>query len=105
MADQPPELLVADQAAWRTWLADHHDDPSGVRLVLAKKGVVDPTSLTYVGRSPDDGGSFTAARRSVEDAALQLLGDLLPNVAAIELPWLAGEIGTRGALGEIAARI
>lgn len=56
-------------------------------------------------RSPDDGGSFTAARRSVEDAALQLLGDLLPNVAAIELPWLAGEIGTRDALGEIAARI
>jgi uncharacterized protein YdeI (YjbR/CyaY-like superfamily) len=47
VADQPPELVVADQAAWRAWLADHHGDPSGVRLVLAKKGVADPTSLTY----------------------------------------------------------
>ena len=56
-------------------------------------------------RSPDDGGSFTAARRNVENSALQLLGDLLPHVAAIELPWLAGEIGTRDALGDIAARI
>lgn len=56
-------------------------------------------------RSPDDGGSFTAARRNVENSALQLLDDLLPHVAAIELPWLAGEIGTRDALGDIAARI
>lgn len=48
MASDPvPELLVPDAAAWRAWLAEHHADPAGVRLVLAKKGVVEPTRLTY----------------------------------------------------------
>jgi len=48
MASHPvPELLVPDAAAWRAWLAEHHADPAGVRLVLAKKGVVEPTRLTY----------------------------------------------------------
>lgn len=42
-----PELLVPDAAAWRGWLADNHATSSGVRLVLAKKGVSEPTSLTY----------------------------------------------------------
>jgi uncharacterized protein YdeI (YjbR/CyaY-like superfamily) len=42
-----PELVVADVAAWRAWLADHHGDATGVRLVLAKKGTTEPTSLTY----------------------------------------------------------
>jgi uncharacterized protein YdeI (YjbR/CyaY-like superfamily) len=41
------ELTVADAAAWRAWLGEHHQDPAGVWLVLAKKGTVDPTSLTY----------------------------------------------------------
>lgn len=41
------ELLVADAAAWRAWLADHGSEPEGVVLVLAKKGVTEPTSLTY----------------------------------------------------------
>ena len=41
-----PELLVPDLAAWRAWLIDHHDSsPDGVRLVIAKKGTTDPTSL------------------------------------------------------------
>jgi uncharacterized protein YdeI (YjbR/CyaY-like superfamily) len=43
-----PELLVRDEAAWRAWLGEHHDAPTGVWLVLAKKGVTEPTSLTYV---------------------------------------------------------
>jgi uncharacterized protein YdeI (YjbR/CyaY-like superfamily) len=47
MADEVPELIVADAAAWRRWLAAHHDDPTGVWLVLAKKDTSDPTSLTY----------------------------------------------------------
>ena len=47
MATNPPELLVPDAAAWRAWLDDHHGDGAGVRLVLAKKGVTDPTSLSY----------------------------------------------------------
>ena len=33
-----PELLLPDRAAWRAWLADHHDTSDGVRLVLTKKG-------------------------------------------------------------------
>jgi uncharacterized protein YdeI (YjbR/CyaY-like superfamily) len=41
------ELLVADAAAWRTWLSKHHGDDVGVELVLAKKGTTEPTSLTY----------------------------------------------------------
>ena len=41
------ELLVADAAAWRTWLKKHHGDEAGVELVLAKKGTVEPTTLTY----------------------------------------------------------
>jgi uncharacterized protein YdeI (YjbR/CyaY-like superfamily) len=42
-----PELLVADAAAWRAWLAANHATSSGVRLVLAKKGVTEPTRLAY----------------------------------------------------------
>ena len=44
---QLPELLVADAAAWRVWLAEHHERSAGVSLVLAKKGITEPTSLTY----------------------------------------------------------
>jgi uncharacterized protein YdeI (YjbR/CyaY-like superfamily) len=47
MGNDLPELTVADAAAWRTWLANHHGDPTGVWLVLAKKGTTQPTSLTY----------------------------------------------------------
>ena len=42
-----PELVVADLAAWRCWLADHATASDGVWLVLAKKGTTHPTSLTY----------------------------------------------------------
>jgi uncharacterized protein YdeI (YjbR/CyaY-like superfamily) len=41
------ELLLANAAAWRTWLSKHQDDDVGIELVLAKKGTTDPTSLTY----------------------------------------------------------
>jgi uncharacterized protein YdeI (YjbR/CyaY-like superfamily) len=44
---ETPELLVADAAQWRAWLAGNHATSSGVRLVLAKKGVAGPTLLTY----------------------------------------------------------
>ena len=36
MGNELPQLIVADAAAWRTWLGDHHDDPAGVWLILAK---------------------------------------------------------------------
>ena len=38
---------MTDASAWRDWLAEHHGDPRGVWLVLAKKGTTRPTSLTY----------------------------------------------------------
>ena len=41
------ELIVCNAAAWRAWLAEHHAEQDGVWLVLAKKGTVKPTSLTY----------------------------------------------------------
>jgi uncharacterized protein YdeI (YjbR/CyaY-like superfamily) len=40
-------LVVADTAAWRHWLDAHEESSDGVWLLLAKKGVVSPTSLTY----------------------------------------------------------
>ena len=42
-----PELMVADAAAWRTWLKGNHAKSPGVRLVLAKKGTTHPTTLSY----------------------------------------------------------
>lgn len=50
---ETPELLVADPAAWREWLDAHHATSTGVRLVLAKKGVTEPTRLTYDGALPE----------------------------------------------------
>jgi uncharacterized protein YdeI (YjbR/CyaY-like superfamily) len=47
MASEHPSLVVADAAAWWSWLDDNHGHSAGVWLVLAKKGTTDPTSLTY----------------------------------------------------------
>lgn len=47
MAGEYDELLLAGDAEWRAWLDRHHDESSGVWLVLAKKGTTEPTSLTY----------------------------------------------------------
>jgi uncharacterized protein YdeI (YjbR/CyaY-like superfamily) len=52
VAGELPELLVADAAAWRTWLGEHHTDP-GVWLVLAKKGTLEPTRLSYDDALPE----------------------------------------------------
>jgi uncharacterized protein YdeI (YjbR/CyaY-like superfamily) len=46
VSDELAELLVADHTAWREWLGVSHDGV-GVWLVLAKKGVTEPTRLTY----------------------------------------------------------
>jgi len=46
MAEELEELVVPDAAAWRDWLRANPGH-RGVWLRLAKKGVVDPTSLTY----------------------------------------------------------
>ena len=47
MAEELPELIVADEHAWLAWLGAHHSEPRGVWLVLAKKGTAVPTSLSY----------------------------------------------------------
>jgi uncharacterized protein YdeI (YjbR/CyaY-like superfamily) len=41
------ELIIVDVGAWRTWLGANHQASDGVWLVLAKKNVTTPTSLTY----------------------------------------------------------
>ena len=41
-----PELLLPDQAAWRSWLETNHETSPGVRLVLNKKGA-SVTGVTY----------------------------------------------------------
>jgi uncharacterized protein YdeI (YjbR/CyaY-like superfamily) len=46
VAPDRPELIVTDSRAWRVWLSEHRDS-DGVRLVLAKKGALEPTSLTH----------------------------------------------------------
>jgi len=50
---ETPELLVTDADGWRVWLAANHATSRGVRLVLAKKGVSDPTGLTYDDALPE----------------------------------------------------
>jgi uncharacterized protein YdeI (YjbR/CyaY-like superfamily) len=47
MAVELPELLVPDAAGWRAWLLENHADAPGVWLVLARKGIEGPTSLSY----------------------------------------------------------
>ena len=42
-----PELTVPDTTAWHDWLSEHYADPTGIWLVLAKKGTREPTSLSY----------------------------------------------------------
>jgi uncharacterized protein YdeI (YjbR/CyaY-like superfamily) len=42
-----PELLVPNSAEWRAWLEASHSESRGVWLVLAKKGVAHPTTLSY----------------------------------------------------------
>lgn len=40
-------LIVPDAQAWQQWLLAHAENSAGTWLVLAKKGVTSPTSLTY----------------------------------------------------------
>ena len=47
MTEDPAVLTVADADAWRAWLDEHHGEPTGVWLTLAKAGTTTPTSLKY----------------------------------------------------------
>ena len=74
MATDPPQLIVRDAAAWRTWLAENVDEQAGVWLVLAKKGTTDPTSLSYAAALEEalcHGWIDGQARRRDEDTYVQ----------------------------------
>jgi uncharacterized protein YdeI (YjbR/CyaY-like superfamily) len=47
VAIELPDHVVRDATSWRAWLDEHHAEPDGVWLVLARKGTTSPTSLTY----------------------------------------------------------
>jgi uncharacterized protein YdeI (YjbR/CyaY-like superfamily) len=89
--DETPELIVADAAAWRAWLAAHHAESTGVSLVMAKKGVTDPTSLTYA-EALDDALCFgwIDGRRNSRDEAT-FLQRFTPRRRAS--PWSARNVG------------
>lgn len=46
VADDLPVMLFADAAALEAWLEDHHGQPGGIWLRIAKKGAPEP-SVTY----------------------------------------------------------
>src|SRR3546814_16257964 len=43
-AEPRDELIVPDGDAWRRWLDENHASFDGVLLVMAQKGVTEPTS-------------------------------------------------------------
>ncbi|GAB2626604.1 hypothetical protein GCM10009696_35600 [Kocuria himachalensis] len=45
--DSTGPLILADITEWRSWLVSNESTCDGIWLVLAKKGVTNPTSLTY----------------------------------------------------------
>ena len=47
MAVEHEDLILTDVSAWRAWLDEYEEASDGVWLRLAKKGVTQPTSLTY----------------------------------------------------------
>jgi uncharacterized protein YdeI (YjbR/CyaY-like superfamily) len=47
MTDATPDLTVDDARAWSQWLSAQGTRSDGVLLLLAKKGAVGPTTLTY----------------------------------------------------------
>jgi uncharacterized protein YdeI (YjbR/CyaY-like superfamily) len=85
------ELLVADQEAWRAWLAEHHEQPDAVLLVLAKKGMLEPTSLTYdqaLDEALCQGWIDGQLRRRDEATYLQRFSPRRPRS-----PWSARNVG------------
>jgi uncharacterized protein YdeI (YjbR/CyaY-like superfamily) len=47
MTDGESLLTVLDVEGWRAWLAENHTEVAGTWLRLAKKGMTEPTRLTY----------------------------------------------------------
>ena len=82
-AENAPQLTFASDAEWEAWLEEHHADPDGVWVKIAKKGsgiasVAYPEVLDTAicfgwidGRrnALDDGTSCSASRRAARAAA------------------------------------
>ena len=82
MVQTPPELLLATVEEWRDWLAEHEDDPVGVRLVLARKGRPAPTTITYATALQEalcSGWIDAQAGRRDEDTFTQRFGPRRPR--------------------------
>lgn len=74
MAEDLPELLLPDAAAWRAWLEENHATSPGVWLVLQKKGGAHVTALTRASMLDDAlcfGWIDGQARRRDADTSLQ----------------------------------
>ncbi|SFT64630.1 Uncharacterized conserved protein YdeI, YjbR/CyaY-like superfamily, DUF1801 family [Actinopolyspora lacussalsi subsp. righensis] len=69
-AENEPVLEFASGAEWRDWLADNHDDSSGVWLRIAKKNAA-TTSVSYA-QALDEAlcfGWIDAVKRSHDDSS------------------------------------
>ena len=96
MADNDPELLLPDTAAWRAWLDENEARSNGVWLILAKKGKDAPTSLTRDSALEEAlcSGWIDAQARSRDDAtALQRYCPRRPRSR-----WSARNVGIVGRL-------
>lgn len=104
--ERPAPLIVADAAAWRAWLDANESTSDGVQVVMAKKGVTDPTSLTYA-EALDEAlcSGWIDGRRNARDATtfLQLFTPRRPrsiwserNVGLIERLIAEGRMRSRG---------
>ena len=108
MANELPRLIVADAAAWETWLAGHHDDPVGLWLTLAKKDTTEPTSSRTTRRSASAGsmvrhGSATSTPRATLYSPAQEVADLGLAVTAVTTQCAhGGELSGVGPTGAVA---
>lgn len=67
--DPQDALILPDVVAWRAWLDEHEDTSDGVWLVVAKKGITSPTSLTVAQALPEAlcSGWIDAIRRKRDE--------------------------------------
>jgi uncharacterized protein YdeI (YjbR/CyaY-like superfamily) len=84
------ELLVPDAAAWRSWLAEHHDTSPGVSLVLHKSGgtVTELTHALALDEALCFGWIDGQARRRDDESSLQRMTPRGPRST-----WSARNVG------------
>lgn len=74
------------------------------RAQLADASITTP-ALIINKRSPADQGEFLTARREVEQEALDMLTNALPDLPQTQIPLLGHEVGSAAALAEIAPHL